>query len=156
VQTKALLTPRWDFYTPFVQNVDRVVLEFLREGMMNRVVVEGYQGGKLMVNERGHLIAFFSRRYEMGGSCEVLLGPVLDQVLELGPGEHLQQKIEGIEDICVCEPAGPLQHDYPEVAVYILSSYWHTIDMIVVSQERLRQAARWASVVAHRELAATH
>ena len=121
---------------------------------MNRVVVDGFQGGKLMVSESGDVSAFFSRRYEMGGSCEVLLGPVVNELLALKSGEHLQQKIEGIEDICVCAPSEPMQRDYPEAALYILSAYWHTIDMIVVSQEKLRQAARWASVAAQREAAA--
>jgi hypothetical protein len=90
----------------------------------------------------------------MGGSCEVVLGPVVNELLALKPGEHLPHKIDGIEDICICESSEPLQQDHPEAALYILSVYWHTIDMIVVSQEKLRQAARWASVAARREAAA--
>ncbi len=121
---------------------------------MNRVVVEGYQGGKVLVNECAHLFAFFSQRYETGAPCQVMLGPVLDVLLTLKPGEHLQEAIEGIDDISVREVPAAVQGDPPEVALVIRSSYWHSIDMIVVSQERLRQAARWASFSAQWEVGA--
>lgn len=115
---------------------------------MNRVIVEGDRGGKLMVDEQANVIAFFSRRFALGSSCEVMLGPVLDELLALKPGEHLQRKVEGIDDICVCEAHDPAQAEYPKSALYIVSSYWHIIDMIVISQDKLRQAAQWASVAA--------
>ena len=118
---------------------------------MNRVVVEGWQGGKIMVNERAHVIAYFSGRYQTGGSCQVMLGPVLDEILALKPGEHLQRKIEGIDDICVCEAHDPMQAEYPKSALYIVSSSFHTIDMIVVSQDKLYQAAYWASFAVRRQ-----
>jgi hypothetical protein len=104
---------------------------------VNRVIVEGYQGGKLMVDEQANVIAYFSRRFALGSSCEVMLGPVLDELLALRPTEHLQRNIEGIDDISM--------DDNLQVA----STYWHTADKIVVSQEKLRQAARWASVSRH-------
>jgi hypothetical protein len=120
---------------------------------MNQVVVQGYQGGKLIVNDCAHVIAFFSQRYETGGPCQVTLGPVLDELLAMKSGEHLQQKIEGIDDICVCEASERLQPNFPEPTLYILSSCWHTIDMIVVSQDKLRQAAEWACIAVRRKAA---
>lgn len=118
---------------------------------MNRVVVDGYQGGKLMVNERGYVTAFFSRRYEIGGSCQVLLGPVVDDLLALNPGEHLQQKIDGIDDIFVQLLSDNEQPDSARAVLCILSSYWHATDRIEVSQARLREAAHWARIGVKRD-----
>lgn len=120
---------------------------------MNRVVVDGYQGGKLMVNERGYVTAFFSRRYEVGGSCQVLLGPVVDDLLALNPGEHLQQNIDGIDDIFVQLLSDNEQPDSARAVLCILSSYWHATDRIEVSQARLREAARWARIGVKRDKA---
>lgn len=101
---------------------------------MNRVIVEGDRGGKLIVDDQANVIAFFSRRFALGSSCEVMLGPVLDDLLALRPNEHLDRRIEGIDDISMDDK------------LRVASTYWHTADTIVVSQEKLRQAARWASV----------
>jgi hypothetical protein len=111
---------------------------------MNQVVVEGFLGGKLLVDEYRCATAFFCERFVTGCPCDVWLGAVVDELLALKPGEHFGRTIEGIDDIYAWDAPEALKLDHPEVVLYILSAYRHSINMLVVSQEKLREATNWA------------
>ena len=109
-------------------------------------VIEGYLGGKLMVDELGQVTAFFCERFVTGCPCDVALGPVLDALLALKPGQHLDRAIEGIVEIYAHDAPEALNLPYPETVLYIVSAYRHSISAIIVSQEKLRQATEKAIV----------
>lgn len=113
---------------------------------MSQVVVDGYLGGKLFVDGQGQVTAFFCERFVTGCPCDVALGPILGDLLSLEADEHLDRRIEGIEDIYAREAPPSLHLEQPEVVLYVLSSYRHSTNMLIVSQEKLRTAARWALV----------
>ncbi len=93
-------------------------------------VVGGKLGGNLVVDAQNRVTVFFCERYIMGCPCEVHLGPVLDDLLRLQPGEHLRQPIAGIDDI----HATLVQN---EVLLYFISTYHHPTNVAVVSQLQL-------------------
>ena len=109
-------------------------------------VIDGYLGGKLMVDEHDQVTAFFCERFVTGCPCDVALGPVLDALLALKPGQYLDRTIEGIVEIYAREAPEALNLPYPETVLYIVSAYRHSISAIIVSQEKLRQATEKAIV----------
>ncbi len=113
---------------------------------MSKVVIEGYSGGKLLLDDRQQVTAFFDGRFMTGGSCDVFLGPVVDQLLALKPDKHLAQRIAGIDAIYATQGAQHPGKRKRDVILNVVSSYRHCTDHLKVSQDKLRQAVRWARI----------
>lgn len=113
---------------------------------MSQVVIEGYVGGKLLLSDQQQVTAFFFERFMTGLSCCVSLGPVVNELLALRPGEHLDLRIAEVDDIYACEAHPTLDRETPEVVLMMLSSFRHYTNKLVISQEKLRQAVLWAGI----------
>lgn len=112
------------------------------------IEIEGYLGGKLRVDPEGHATAFFCERFVTGCPCDVPLGPVVDALLALKPDEWLARPIAGMDGIYARIAPDTLKGAAPgEVVLYFLSSYRHSTNMVIVSQEKLRQAVQRALLV---------
>lgn len=109
-------------------------------------VVQGYLGGDLIIDKRDNLVVFFSERFVTGCPAYVHLGSIADELLALKPGEHLDVSIPGIDEIYARHAPESLELPYPEVVLYFLGTFRHSINMVIVSQEKLRQAITRAIV----------
>ena len=114
-----------DVYSAFV---------FSRGSDMSQVI-EGQHGGNLIVEDDGVVKVFFWERFATGRPCTITLGRVTDALRALQPAERLDLPIEGI-DIIYAHRSGK------GVMLHILSTYRHPANMIIVSQEELREALR--------------
>ena len=103
-------------------------------------IVEGYLGGQLVIDAMDNITAFFCERFVTGCPCDVPLGAIADELLVLKPGEHLEHDIPDIEMIYARHAPKTLGLDYPEPVLYFLNAYRHGTTMLIVSQEKLRQA----------------
>ena len=102
--------------------------------------VEGYLGGKLFIADDGSMTAFFVERFMTGCPCEVPLGKIVDDLLVLEPGDNLDIPIDGIDLIYACHAPKQLALDHDEVVLYFLSTCNKPTNLLIVSQEGLRQA----------------
>jgi hypothetical protein len=87
-----------------------------------------------------NITAFFCERFVTGCPCDVPLGAIADDLLALKPDEKLERDIDDIEVIFACQAPKTLGLDYPETVLYFLNAYRHGTTMLIVSQEKLRQA----------------
>lgn len=112
---------------------------------MVQVVVDGYFGGKLLVDEAHNVTAFFNERFADGSPCEVFMGRLIDDLLALKPEEHLSKAVKGVDDIY----AGylPLVGDArsADVILYVKACSSYESNLIAISQARLARATRWAT-----------
>lgn len=103
-------------------------------------MVEGYLGGRLVIDEDDHITAFFCERFVTGCPCDVPMGAIGDDLLALAAGDRLERAIPDMDVIYACRAPATLELAYPETVLYFLSSYRHGTNMIIVSQEKLSQA----------------
>ncbi len=109
-------------------------------------VVQGYLGGDLIVDLHDNLIVFFAERFVTGCPAYVQLGPIVDELVALRADEHLEMMIPGMDEIYARSAPDSLGLPYPETVLYFLSTFRHSINMVIVSQEKLRQAVTRAIV----------
>lgn len=110
-------------------------------------VINGYLGGDLLIDSSGSLTVFFAERFVTGCPAYVQLGPVAADLLALQPGEHLAKHIPGMDDIYAREAPEALGLEQPEIVLAFLSTFRHSICMVMVSQEKLRQAVSQVAAV---------
>lgn len=103
-------------------------------------IVDGYLGGRLVIDEQNYLTAFFCERFVTGCPCDIPLGAIGEELLALQPGEQLERHIPSIEMIYARESPETLGLDYPETVLYFINAYRHGSTMMIASQEKLRQA----------------
>ncbi|RMG78861.1 MAG: hypothetical protein D6712_20615 [Chloroflexi bacterium] len=104
------------------------------------MVVEGYNGGRLVVAGDGTVTAIFYDGLMGGKPCRVTLGPVLADLAMLKPGEYLARNIPLINAIYAEEAPPQLHLEEPETVVYICSHYTGPTNQLVVGQRALRVA----------------
>jgi len=101
-------------------------------------MVHGY-GGRLNIADDGTVSVYFAERAVTGCPAEVSIGQVLPQLLALQPGEDLPLASDCLDAIFAKDMPAKTTVGPGEVALYFLSTYRHPTNMVIISQERLRQ-----------------